>query len=433
MAIVGRPNVGKSTLFNRLVGEERSVVHDMAGTTRDSIDTVVDTEEGRVRFVDTAGLRRKAKTAEGAEYYSLVRALQAIDRADTALLVIDATEEVTHQDQRLAERIDAAGSPVVIVLNKWELLDAEARQVVVHEVAEQLSFLSYAPVLKISAESGLGVHKLLPALGEAIEAYNRRIPTAVLNRVIQAAQAAHPAPQGVRIQYATQGAVHPPTFTLFATKEIPAHVPPLHRAEDPGALRARSQPHQAPRAAAGMTGVLGALLSATGDPDILWIGVRAVALAGAAGSGAGMYIWGRSARRLQRALNRQERALARTGESSDGADLARSAWRKELHTALLYAVCAVAFLAAAVRGCTVDDRAAGRHGRPHRHDRRLRPPVPGRGPHHRGALPHRPPGRGGPRPGRPRPPPLGRPARARRPPRARRVRDRHPSTSRAPG
>jgi len=220
VAIVGRPNVGKSTLFNRLVGEERSVVHDQAGTTRDSVDTVLVAEGVRIRFVDTAGLRRRGKEAEGPEYYSLVRALQSIDKSDTALLVIDATEGVTHQDQRLAERIDAAGSPVVIVLNKWELLNDERKAEVQHQVADMLAFLTYAPVLKVSALTGLGVHKLLPALNQAEEAYSRRVPTAVLNRVVQAAQAAHP-PPNAKIQYATQGAVHPPTFTLFANRDLP--------------------------------------------------------------------------------------------------------------------------------------------------------------------------------------------------------------------
>ncbi len=220
VAIVGRPNVGKSTLFNRLVGEERSVVHDLAGTTRDSVDTVLSTEAGRIRFVDTAGLRRRGKEADGPEYYSLVRALQSIDSSDTALLVIDATEGITHQDQRLAERIDAAGSPVVIVLNKWELLDDERKAELEHQVADMLGFLTYAPVLKVSALTGLGVHKLLPALSQAEEAYSRRVPTAVLNRVVQAAQAAHP-PPNAKIQYATQGAVHPPTFTLFANRDLP--------------------------------------------------------------------------------------------------------------------------------------------------------------------------------------------------------------------
>ena len=221
VAIVGRPNVGKSTLFNRLIGDDRSVVHDRPGTTRDTVDTVVETEDGPVRFLDTAGMRRKARITEGAEYYSLVRALQAIDRAHAALLVIDATEGVTHQDQRLAERIDAAGSPVVIVLNKWETLDAEGRARVQGEVADRLHFLGYAPVLKVSAKTGLGVHKLLPALAQAMEAYHRRVPTAELNQVIQAAQSAHPPPTG-RIMYATQGATDPPTFTLFSNKTLPA-------------------------------------------------------------------------------------------------------------------------------------------------------------------------------------------------------------------
>ena len=147
-----------------------------------------------------------------------MRALQAIDRADVALLVIDATEGVTHQDQRLAERIDAAGSPVVILLNKWELLDAERRADVVAQVADRLGFLGYAPVLKVSAMTGLGVHKLLPALQQAIEAYHRRVPTRELNQGVQAAQAAHPSP-GARVLYATQGATDPPTFTLFANRD----------------------------------------------------------------------------------------------------------------------------------------------------------------------------------------------------------------------
>jgi len=221
VAIVGRPNVGKSTLFNRLIGDDRSVVHDMPGTTRDAIDTVVESEEGSVRFIDTAGMRRKSRIDEGAEYYSLVRALQAIDRANAALLVIDATEGVTHQDQRLAERIDAAGSPVVIVLNKWELLDAEARADAQAAVADRLGFLGYAPVLKVSARTGLGVHKLLPALHQSIDAYHRRVPTRELNDVVQQAQQAHPAPAGVRVLYATQGATDPPTFTLFTTRPLP--------------------------------------------------------------------------------------------------------------------------------------------------------------------------------------------------------------------
>ncbi|MDP9070673.1 MAG: ribosome biogenesis GTPase Der [Actinomycetota bacterium] len=221
VAIVGRPNVGKSTLFNRLVGDERAVVHDLPGTTRDAVDTVVETPEGPIRFVDTAGMRRKSRVDTGAEYYSLVRALQAIDRADVAVLVVDATQGVTHQDQRLAERVDAAGSPVVIALNKWETLDAEAREEVRTQVADRLSFLGYAPVLKLSARTGRGVHKLVPALVQAIGAYHRRVPTAELNKVVREAQAAHPTPGG-RVLYATQGATDPPTFTLFTSRTVPA-------------------------------------------------------------------------------------------------------------------------------------------------------------------------------------------------------------------
>ncbi len=221
IAIVGRPNVGKSTLFNRLIGEDRSVVHDQPGTTRDAIDTVVETELGSVRFIDTAGMRRKARIDEETEYYSLVRALRAIDGADVALLVIDATEGVTHQDQRLAERVDAAGCPVVVMLNKWELLDTEARHAVADQVATKLRFLGEPPVLRISALTGKGVHRLLPILAGTIEDYRRRVPTRDVNAVIRAAQAAHPAPGGARVLYATQGATDPPTFTLFANRTLP--------------------------------------------------------------------------------------------------------------------------------------------------------------------------------------------------------------------
>ena len=226
VAIVGRPNVGKSTLFNRLVGEERAVVHDAPGTTRDTIDTVLETEDGWLRFVDTAGMRRKSRIDETTEYYSLVRALQAIDRADAALLVIDATEGVTHQDQRLAERIDASGCAVVVVLNKWDVLDADDRDGVLAEVADRLAFLAYAPVLKISALTGRNVVRLLPALFQARDEYHRRVPTRALNEVLQAAQQAQPPPvergHRPRILYATQGATDPPTFTLFTTRELPA-------------------------------------------------------------------------------------------------------------------------------------------------------------------------------------------------------------------
>ena len=222
VALVGRPNVGKSTLFNRMIGEERAVVHDMPGTTRDAVDTVVETEDGPIRFVDTTGMRRKSKIDEGTEYYSLVRALQAVDQADVALLVIDSTVGVTAQDQRLAERIDVSGSPVVVLLNKHELLpDAEARADLDYQVKERLRFIGEAPVLKISALTGKGVHKLMPALSLSIEDYHRRVPTRRVNEVMRSAQQAQPGPHGVKVLYATQAAVDPPTFTLFSNREIP--------------------------------------------------------------------------------------------------------------------------------------------------------------------------------------------------------------------
>ena len=224
VAIVGRPNVGKSTLFNRLVGADRSVVHDMPGTTRDAVDTLVETENGPIVFVDTAGMRRRAKIDDTAEYYSMVRALRAIDDADIALLVVDADEGVTGQDQRLAERVDAAGCPIVVLLNKWETVDdAEHRLQVETEARRKLSFLGEAPVLKISALTGKGVHKLRPILQDAIEQYHRRVPTRDVNRVINDAQQRQPAGGGARVLYAVQGATDPPTFTLFVNRELPQH------------------------------------------------------------------------------------------------------------------------------------------------------------------------------------------------------------------
>ena len=225
VAIVGRPNVGKSTLFNRLVGDERAVVHDEPGTTRDSIDTVIETEEGPLRFVDTAGMRRRSRIDEPTEYYSLVRALESVDRADAALLVIDATAGVTHQDQRLAERVDAAGTAAIVVLNKWDLTDADRRRDVLEQAADRLEFLAYAPLVKVSALTGRNLRYVLPALREAEAAYHRRVPTAALNRVITDAQQRQPPPvvrkRRPRVLYATQGAADPPTFTLFATHKLP--------------------------------------------------------------------------------------------------------------------------------------------------------------------------------------------------------------------
>jgi GTP-binding protein len=222
VAIVGRPNVGKSTLFNRLVGEDRSVVHDLPGTTRDSIDTLVETDDGPIVFVDTAGMRRRSRIDDSAEYYSLVRALRAIDDADIALLVIDATEGVTGQDQRLAERIEASGCPILVLFNKWDVItDPDDRAALLAELGRRLAFLGDAPVLKVSALSGKGVHRLRPVLQEAITQYHRRVPTRDVNRVLAEAQQRQAAPGGAKVFYAVQGASDPPTFTLFTNRTLP--------------------------------------------------------------------------------------------------------------------------------------------------------------------------------------------------------------------
>ena len=220
VAIIGRPNVGKSTLFNTLIGEERSVVHDMPGTTRDAIDTIVDTPSGQVRFIDTAGMRRRAKTEAGLETYAVLRSLEALDRADIALLVIDATVGATGQDQRLAERISGAGCPSIVVVNKWELVAPEDREGVLASIGDKLAFLGDAPVLKTTALSGKGVHRILPALASAAADYATRVPTGALNRAIRDLQMRQPA-HGGKIRYAVQGASEPPTFTLFVSGRLP--------------------------------------------------------------------------------------------------------------------------------------------------------------------------------------------------------------------
>ena len=220
VAIVGRPNVGKSTLFNQLIGEERSVVHDLPGTTRDAIDTLVSTDVGLIRFIDTAGMRRRAKTEAGLETYAVLRSLDALDRSDIAILVIDATLGATGQDQRLAERISAAGCPSLVVLNKWELVPVDDRDAVLATVGEKLAFLGDAPVMKTTATSGKGVHRILPALAIAAADYQKRVPTGALNRAIRDLQIKQPAPTG-KIRYAVQGATEPPTFTLFIAGRLP--------------------------------------------------------------------------------------------------------------------------------------------------------------------------------------------------------------------
>ena len=221
VAIVGRPNAGKSTLFNKLVGSQRSIESPVPGTTRDPVDTLVDTEIGLVRFVDTAGMRRRAKGAEPAEYYAALRALESVDRSDIALLIIDASEAVTQQDQRLGERIDGAGCPILVILNKWDLCNEEQKEILSGQVSRRLQFLANSPLIRISALSGAGINKIYPALQATVETYHKRVPTRQVNDLIIKAQSLHSPPGGAKVLYAAQVAADPPTFTFFVNRKLP--------------------------------------------------------------------------------------------------------------------------------------------------------------------------------------------------------------------
>jgi GTPase len=213
--LVGRPNVGKSSLFNRLVREERAVVHETPGTTRDSIDSILRVDGRDLRFVDTAGLRPMVKTKD-VEYYSLVRALRAIDEAHVALAVVDASEGVTGDDKRVAARVVEAGRGLVVALNKWDLVPGEERQDRFLGLKEALEVFPGTPVLRTSALTRLGVGKLTPSLLEVHGAWIKRVPTAEVNKVLEAAIASNPPPRRTgRLHYATQVSAGPPTFVLF--------------------------------------------------------------------------------------------------------------------------------------------------------------------------------------------------------------------------
>ncbi len=197
-------------------------MHDLPGTTRDSVDTVVETDAGPIRFVDTAGMRRKSRIDEDTEYFSMVRALRSVDTADVALLVIDSTEGVTHQDQRLAERSTVRDARRHL-LNKWELLDAERARRCGAPGASPAALPGRALSAQDLRAAGKGVHRLAPgAVGLDRRLHARACPTRAVNDVLRRAQQAQPAPHGGRVLYATQGATDPPTFTLFTNKELPA-------------------------------------------------------------------------------------------------------------------------------------------------------------------------------------------------------------------
>jgi len=219
LAILGRPNVGKSTLLNKLLGEDRVLVSPVPGTTRDPIDAVVDLDGEPFRVYDTAGIRRAARVSESTEFYSVLRAREALAEADVALLMIDSTEGVTHQEQRLAEEIVAAGAGLIVLLNKWDDVDDHQKWVTEDGAADRLAFIGWAPVLRLSALTGSRLHRLGAAVRLVLESRRGRIPTPELNRHIRAWQEAHPPPtrkgRRARVLYAVQAGSEPPTIILF--------------------------------------------------------------------------------------------------------------------------------------------------------------------------------------------------------------------------
>lgn len=221
IAIVGRPNVGKSSLLNQLLGRERAIVHEVAGTTRDSIDTGLLFQDQRITLIDTAGIRRRGRIGRGIEKYSVLRALRSIERADVVLLLIDATEGVTSQDQHIAGYILDEYKSVVVLVNKWDLVpkDTYTMPAYTRHVRYELRFLDYVPVLYISAKTGQRVHQVLPAAMDVYATRFQRISTGELNRLVHDTVARHAPPSraGKRLKflYATQASVDPPTFVFF--------------------------------------------------------------------------------------------------------------------------------------------------------------------------------------------------------------------------
>ena len=229
IAIVGRPNVGKSSLLNRLIGQERSIVSDIPGTTRDAIDTRIRFQEEDITLIDTAGIRRRGKVEPGIEKYSVLRSMRAIERADVSLLLLDAVDGITAQDSHVAGYIIQEGKSVVVIVNKWDLIEKDSNTL--HEYAKQvrqeLNFLDYVPVLFISARSGQRVNTVLPTALRVYEARFQRVPTSELNRLLQDAVAHHPPPSKgtarLKFYYATQVGVDPPRFVFFVNDHRLVH------------------------------------------------------------------------------------------------------------------------------------------------------------------------------------------------------------------
>jgi GTP-binding protein len=224
LAIVGRPNVGKSSLLNRLAGQDLAIVDPTPGTTRDTVDSIVERAGRSYRLVDTAGMRRSFQQAEGADYFAFVRSLEAVDRADVALLVLEAPLGVAEQDQKVAVRAVEAGCGLVLLANKWDLMDDEARHQFGVDLERKLYFVDWAPMLRVSARTGRGVEKVWGLVDRVLAERSRRIPTAALNQWLERATERTPPPsvrgRPVKVRYATQARVDPPEVVLFTSGQL---------------------------------------------------------------------------------------------------------------------------------------------------------------------------------------------------------------------
>ena len=221
VAILGRPNVGKSSLLNRAVGEERVVVNELAGTTRDPVDEQVEIAGKVWRFVDTAGIRRRMHLAQGADFYASLRTTAALEKAEVAIVVLDVSEVISEQDIRIIDLVLESGRALVLAFNKWDLLDDDRRRYLEREIEQDLAHVAWAPRVNMSAKTGRHLEKLVPALELALESWDTRVPTGKFNALVAELTAEHPHPvrggKQPRILFGTQAAIRPPTFVLFTT------------------------------------------------------------------------------------------------------------------------------------------------------------------------------------------------------------------------
>ena len=226
IAIVGKPNVGKSSLLNQLAGEDRVVVDNVAGTTVDPVDELIDLGGTTWRFIDTAGIRKRVKEASGHEYYASLRTSTAIDRAEVAVLVLDAGQSVSEQDMRIIQTIRDAGRAMIVAFNKWDLVDDERRYYLEREIERDLVQVQWAPRINITARTGWHVDRLVPALDKALEGWETRVPTGALNTFLGRLVGEHPHPvrsgKQPKILFATQPSTSPPTFILFTSGKLDA-------------------------------------------------------------------------------------------------------------------------------------------------------------------------------------------------------------------